>query len=473
MTLSPVRRHTNERSGPRQHVETRLYGRSLLLARAVWIVLVVFTIGLLVIGIAVYYPQLGLSNELLQGGTLYLDPSSNGYLAFTAYLDSFLGGYTALSIVFSSIASLFWILVGCVIFWRKSDDWMALFVALTLVLFGVYICPPLFIIYIHVGIHSPWRLLITLENLLAFGCMGFIFCFFPSGRSDPRWIRWFSVLCLMYQVPFIVPLNSTFSYKQWPPLLFAVLEVSFTLVLLFAQLYRYRYISSPIQRQQTRWVVFGLAITMVAYIALLAPAVFVPVLSQPGLPRQLHTLISLALLPFTLLALPLTIGIAMVYSRLWDIDVLINRTLVYGMLTVVLVLVYFAGVVLLQQLFQAVTGQASALAITGSTLGIVVIFQPLRSRLQTIIDRRFYRRKYDAARVLAAFGERLQHREDVDLKTLSDDLLAVIQATMEPAHVSLWLCQPASQETADEETLSKRTAVITRLLKDTIREEAT
>jgi hypothetical protein len=138
--------------------------------------------------------------------------------------------------------------------------------------------------------------------------------------------------------------------------------------------------------------------------------------------------------------------------------------------TVVLVLVYFAGVVLLQQLFQSLTGQGSALAITGSTLGIVVLFQPLRTGLQTIIDRRFYRRKYDAARVLAAFDERLQRREDMDLKTLSDDLLAVIQTTMEPTHVSLWLCQPAFEDTADQDTTLESTRLITRLLKDTIKD---
>src|SRR5258706_10304509 len=230
-------------------------------------------------------------------------------------------------------------------------------------------------------------------------------------------------------------------FEQWPPLFFAVVEVSFVVMMLFIQLYRYRYFSNSIQRQQTRWVVFGMAITLVGYAAQVAPPLFAPLLAQPGLPQQIFTLISQALLPFVLLMIPLTVGIAMLRYRLWDIDVLINRTLVYGTLTVVLVLVYFAGVVLRQQLFQAVTGQGSALAITGSTLGIVVLCRPLRSGLQTIIDRRFYRRKYDAARVLAAFSVRLQRQDDVDLKTLSDDLLTVIQATMKPAHVSLWLCQ--------------------------------
>jgi hypothetical protein len=132
--------------------------------------------------------------------------------------------------------------------------------------------------------------------------------------------------------------------------------------------------------------------------------------------------------------------------RLFDIDVLINRALVYSTLTVVLVLVYFGCVVLLQRLFQAVTGQGSTLAIAGSTLGIVLLFRPLQQGIQRLVDRRFYRRKYDAARTLAAFGARLQHREEVNVTTLSQDLLAVVQETMEPTHASLWLRQAEKQD---------------------------
>jgi hypothetical protein len=473
MSLSQVHKHTNEQSGLPRHVETRLYGRWLLVTRAVWIVLVAFTVGLFAISFAMYAPLLSRSNAFLQSFVLHPDTSVNGYIAFGAHLGTLVGAYTTVNIVLIGLASLSWIVVGCVIFWRKSDDWMALLVALTLMLFGVTFSPPLAALYVFAGTHSVWRLLITSTSVIAYGCMGLFFCLFPDGRFIPRWACWLALLNLVYQVPFIVPLNSPLSFEHWPPLFFALLEVSFVVMLLFIQLYRYRYFSNSIQRQQTRWVVFGMAITLIGYTGLFAPPLFAPLLAQPGPPEEIFTLISQALLPFVLLMIPLTVGIAMLRYRLWDIDVLINRALVYGTLTVVLVLVYFAGVVLLQQLFQAVTGQGSALAITGSTLGIVVLCQPLRSGLQTIIDHRFYRRKYDAARVLAAFGEQLQHREDVDLEMLSNDLLAAIQATMEPAHVSLWLCQPAFEDTADEETLSKNTAVITRLLKDTIREEAT
>jgi hypothetical protein len=130
------------------------------------------------------------------------------------------------------------------------------------------------------------------------------------------------------------------------------------------------------------------------------------------------------------------------HYRLWDIDILINRTLVYGSLTAILVLIYFASVFALQSLVSIFTGHFSSgaqnpVVIVASTLGIVALFQPLRRRLQSIIDRRFFRSKYDAARTIAAFSKTLSN--EVDLNQLRKNLLAVVQETMQPSHVSLWL----------------------------------
>jgi hypothetical protein len=138
-----------------------------------------------------------------------------------------------------------------------------------------------------------------------------------------------------------------------------------------------------------------------------------------------------------LVGFPISIGIAMVRYRLYEIDFIINRTLVYGALTVVLVAVYFGGIVVLQRTFLALTGQKSTLAVVASTLLIAALFTPLRRRIQAFIDRRFYRSKYDAAKTLEAFSAKL--RDETDLDALSDDLVGVVWETMQPAHVSLWL----------------------------------
>jgi hypothetical protein len=138
-----------------------------------------------------------------------------------------------------------------------------------------------------------------------------------------------------------------------------------------------------------------------------------------------------------LAGLPVAAGIAILRYRLYDIDVIVNRTLVYGSLTVALVTLYVGSVLSLQYVFRALTGGGSQLAIVASTLVIAALFNSLRHRIQAFIDRRFYRRKYDAARTLEAFSSRL--RDETDLEQLNAELLSVVRTTMQPEHATLWL----------------------------------
>ncbi len=191
------------------------------------------------------------------------------------------------------------------------------------------------------------------------------------------------------------------------------------------------------ERQQIKWIAFAASFVGVMYLIAMVFSFIFPsgAWMAANSPLWLDLVAYAALLSFA--AVPIAVGFAVLRYRLYDIDFLINRTLVYGSLTATLVAAYFGSIVLLQRVFVVLTGQESTLAVVASTLVIAALFNPLRRRIQGFIDRRFYRRKYDAAKTLAAFNARL--RDETDLHTLTDDLTGVVRETMHPAHVSLWL----------------------------------
>ncbi len=184
------------------------------------------------------------------------------------------------------------------------------------------------------------------------------------------------------------------------------------------------------ERQQIKWFASAAALSLV-WIFMFAFVVGQSILG--GLPEAIVALSSLLVIP----SIPIATGIAILRYRLYDIDRIINRTLVYGSLTAMLVVLYFGGIVVLQRMFVLLTGQQSTLAVVASTLLIAALFTPLRRRIQSFIDRRFYRRKYDARKTLEAFSAKL--RDEANLDALSDDLVGVVRETMQPAHVSVWL----------------------------------
>ncbi len=192
------------------------------------------------------------------------------------------------------------------------------------------------------------------------------------------------------------------------------------------------------ERQQIKWIAFAASfLGLVALITVVSTLMFAPEsLETAGTqPLWLELLQDVELL--SLAGVPVAVGFAILRHRLYDIDVLINRALVYGPLTVFLATTYIGGVVGLQYVFRTLTGQGSTLAVVASTLAIAALFNPLRRRVQGFVDRSFYRNKYDAAKTLEAFSARL--REETDLDALSDDLVGVARETMQPEHVSLWL----------------------------------
>jgi hypothetical protein len=195
--------------------------------------------------------------------------------------------------------------------------------------------------------------------------------------------------------------------------------------------------SIGVERQQLKWIVYAGAVAAGGF----ALTLF---LSGP----LANAVFALAFLAF--IGVPVAAGVAIMRYRLYEIDLLINRTLVYGALTATLALLYFGGVTATQAVFRALTGQQEQpqLAVVVSTLVIAAMFNPLRRRIQGFIDRRFYRRKYDAAKTLEAFSAKL--RDETDLEALNAELVGVVRETMQPAHVSLWLRPPAEPDKAME-----------------------
>ncbi len=408
--------------------ESSLHGSILVLARISWVIVVVLVLGLSFASIPTYFASL---HHLLNsahppdlGGQLTSSTGVQDLQAVGLSLD-FYARYSVLLTLIFLIVSL---AVGTVIFWRRSDDRMALLASFALILF------PFTVNNVNLVTLPPaWQLPVQSLQFLGQVCAGLFFYLFPGGRFVPRWIRWLAVALIAYWAVDIFLPASLFSNSPLSFALFLGLEASQVGV----QVYRYRRVSTPLERQQTKWVIFGITVglggVLVEFVVVYLLLTYVFSLHLGALAWMLFFTIQ----AFLTLLFPLSIGMAMLRSRLWDIDSLINRTLVYGTLTASLALVYLGLIFALQYLLQGIINRNNDVVIVVSTLAIAALFQPLRRRIQSIIDRRFYRRKYDAARILAAFSDTM--RDEVDLSKLSEHLLNVVQETMQPAHISLWL----------------------------------
>jgi hypothetical protein len=417
--------HLAARNGP----EVRLQGVWLVLARIAWVAVSVLAVGLFIASLPSYFAYLHVpaafsySAPQLTGGDVETLRRFGLSLDFYAWLDT--GVYVVILLVY--------VVVGVVLFWRRSDDRMALLASLSLVLFPVAYSSQI------VGtLPAAWMLPAGIVELLGNLCLGLFFFVFPSGRFVPRWTSLLVPAWIAYWIVSVFFPNSSLANS----LLFLFPLPVIVICLIVLQVYRYRRVSTPLQRQQTKWVIAGFAFS---FGPLVISQTLEYVLLAQFFPKS-SLIITLVQWPFDLLLLlfPLSLGFAILRYRLWDIGVLINRTLVYGALTIILGLVYAGLVIGFQALLRGAISQTNDVAIVVSTLAIAALFQPLRHRIQAVIDRRFYRRKYDAAKIVAAYSATL--RQEVDLDQLREHLVAVVQETMQPAHVSLWLRPPAHQQ---------------------------
>jgi hypothetical protein len=405
-----------------EEAQTPLRGRSLLAARIVWGLLAVLTLAVFIASISASFKQIGHSGRL--GGK------------FVVILD----------IVQVSV----YCLAATAIFWRKSSERMAVFVSAALLMFGVAIVPSLDNL---VTLESAWRWPALLVRGLGMGLTLVVFYTFPDGQFVPHWTRpltfvWVGWILAWSLLPiaefdpnnlpaalrfltFLVSpdvsiLGTIFNYAR-------VFSLSLVLVCwlgsgVFAQIYRYKHVSSPLQQQQTKWVVFGLTASVVGYLIQL---LFIASPLQPETTRVLFHLIVKEISVLLLLLAPISIGISVLRRQLWDVDPLIKNTLVYGMLTGSLAVVYLGGVFVLQRIFRAITGQQSDAAIVIATLVSASLAQLLRRRLQDFIDRRFYRERVDFRRAIMDFARELR-----TLIELPELLRVLVNRTTDLLHIT-------------------------------------
>jgi len=326
------------------------------------------------------------------------------------------GIYTA---VVLALVWVVWCGLGGLIVWRRPRELGAVVSAFFMVLF------PLF----EISFWFPNGRTSQVMGTLAFVALIMFYLLFPNGSFAPSWFRFVPVA--------IIPLGAISNFVPW--LLGPVLVVYF-MSGVGSQIYRFRSVSSWRERQQTKWTVAGLVVSILLFVGVAV----VPFSVDPnvGYSGAGYEVLTITLVPIVTTLIPLSVGAAIFLSGLWDIDRIINRALVYGILSIALGVAYVGGVLGLEALFRLFVRGSAAPAIVLSTVAIAALFGPLRRRIQDAIDRRFYRARYDTARILSGFGDRL--RQEVDLTNLTQDLTSVVQETLRPEHVSIWLSRELS-----------------------------
>ncbi len=403
-------------------------------ARRGWMIFAGLTLGLMLAGI----PRRA---QLLIAS---VDPRALADLGLSA------GQYAGYTIALSFVVVVVHLIMAGVIFWRCTNRRMALLVAFALVANGAL--TPLALIYTGADLPLWWQTLVNLVIYIGLVTSMVLLYVFPDGRfvppvTAPLALLWAALMALALFWP-----QTPLSLPTWPIFWQLAALTLWSGSGTAGQVYRYYRVSRPDERQQAKWALLGLMGAAFGPLAYFLPFVIFADSGSAGVPNilfqrlggsffsvsllvrlGLRTAISLGLVLF-----PFSFAIATLRYRLWDIDILIRRTLVYTVLTTALALIYVTSIIVFQVVFRLLTGEGQSPLITViSTLLIAALFTPARHRVQGIIDRHFYRRKYDAVRALAAFAETA--RDQTDLTGLKQELVATIEATVQPVAISLWL----------------------------------
>jgi len=448
MALSPDRltRVVSRRVGPDgARARAQLFAGGFALMRNAWRVLMAATLGLFVVSVPARYEQL----EALAHATQRRPVMSEDHGLLTTASSPDVYPLLVVGLEISFVVALLVASAGIAV--GRLDDWRNRFFSAVFFTYSVWVTPTLD------ALDGGPVLLHFVSLLQAVGLIFAIhfFLLFPDGRFVPRWTRLSSAFWIVYTLAWGIYPDAWFSLIDpfdVPFVVFASLMFGWVTGLA-AQTIRYRYWATPEECKQVKWVVIAVASAVAGYAVVYLPGVFIP---EAGVARVAFDLFSVSI--FWLLAMPmaLALGIAMLRYQLFDFHAVVNRTLVYGSLTTTLGLVYFGLVTLLQQVLHPIAGRSN-FAIVGSTLTVSVLFRPVRFRIQSVIDQRFYRTRYDAARALDNFSMRL--RDEIDLGSLEKELLGVVHETMQPAQASLLLMVPAEENLSDQTASTGRSLV--------------
>lgn len=373
-----------------------------MLARAGWLIIAALTVSLFTAGIPIEYGQLQqgcITPCASTGGVAPVEASLLRSLGLS--LDFFAIYGVVLEVIFASV----FVAVAVLIFGLKSSDNVALFISIALLLFGTATEPSALA---ALTLTQPvWRIPVYVLHFLGSACFSLFLYLFPDGHFVPRWTRWAALIWIAWLLPryWIPNWPPSDTWLVWPNLIIWLCALGSAA---YSQAYRYRHVSNMVQRQQTKWAVFGIAMALTGFV-IVNVVVSAIALPSPTSASELGALmIGAALMYGALLLIPLSIGIAILRYRLFDIDIVINRTLVYGALTISVVGIYVLVVGYLGALFRAAGGQGQ-LAISVLATGLVaLLFQPLRTRLQRGINRLMYGERDDPYAVLSRLGQRLE-----------------------------------------------------------------
>jgi hypothetical protein len=410
-------------------------------AQFIWALLITLTLSLFFADLPWQYERMIAS----------IDPRSLAELRIST------GAYAAYQLGLNLVVILAHVFIAGVIFIQRPNDRMALFVSMALVANGAMI--PLAQAGVPGGINpSVWEFLVNLVTTIGLISSVALTFLFPDGRFVPRWTRWLTAGWALLIIFALFSPNSAIGMTTWPIFAQLITLLGVSIAGIYAQAYRFSHVSTPLQRQQTKWAFLGLAAALFGPLVYFLSAQISSAVPSASVPNILYQRVGASFFAFSLLArmfgsfvitvylflFPISFAIAVLRYRLWDIDILIRRTLIYSVFTTLLLFIYFGSVLFMQTMFILFTGQGSSELVTViSTLAIAGLFVPLRDRVQEGIDRRFYRHKYDAEQTLAAFAAGL--REEVDLDQLSARLISVVEETMQPTSISLWLAGSDNQ----------------------------